>query len=104
MKVINLFIDETSNSFTGLSMQLLETLNSSDLEKIIRLNVSLGRCYTQILDPKESIQAYQTALNVSLLTIYESCCCVSLSNLVIIVDTYSSFTRPHLQQTLSTVR
>jgi hypothetical protein len=46
-------------------MQLLGKLESSDVEHIIKLYVSLGRCYTQILDAKESIKAYQTALNVS---------------------------------------
>lgn len=50
--------------FAGLSMQLLEKLESSEVEHIIRLYVALGRCYTQILDPKSSIKAYQTALNV----------------------------------------
>jgi hypothetical protein len=46
-------------------MQLLEMLESSEVEHIIKLYVALGRCYTQILDPKASIKAYQTALNVS---------------------------------------
>jgi len=44
-------------------MNLLEKLESSDVEHLILLNVALGRCYTNILDPKESIKAFQTALN-----------------------------------------
>lgn len=48
----------------GLSMNLLENLDSSDVEHLIRLNVALGRCYTNILDSKESSRAFQTALNL----------------------------------------
>jgi tetratricopeptide (TPR) repeat protein len=47
----------------GLSVNLLENLESSDVEHLIKLNVALGRCYTNILDPKESIRCFQTALN-----------------------------------------
>ena len=49
----------------GLSMQLLEELESDDVELLIKLNVALGRCYTNLLEQKESVNAYQTALNVS---------------------------------------
>jgi hypothetical protein len=52
-------------SDVGLSMQLVEKLEPCDIEHIMKLNVAMGRCYRNILDPKESIKAYQTALNVS---------------------------------------
>ena len=54
---------EPDDSIGGLSVNLLESLNSSDVEHLIKLNVALGRCYTNILDPQESFKCFQTALN-----------------------------------------
>jgi tetratricopeptide (TPR) repeat protein len=55
--------DEADEAIGGLSLSFLDQLDSSDIEHLIKLNVALGRCYTNILDPKESIRAFQTALN-----------------------------------------
>ena len=49
----------------GLSRQLLGSLQSSDVEHLICLNVALGRCYTNVLNQKESVEAYRAALDVS---------------------------------------
>lgn len=51
------------DSIGGLSVNLLGSLESSDVEHLIKLNVALGRCYTNILDPQESVKCFQTALN-----------------------------------------
>lgn len=69
----------------GLSVNLLEKLESSDVEHLIKLNVALGRCYTNILDPKESIKCFQTALNF----IYKAPSSVLLEDRSIIFPVFS---------------
>lgn len=48
----------------GISIDLLSKLDSNDTESLIKLNVSLGRCYTNMINPHESIRSFQTALNL----------------------------------------
>jgi len=56
--------EECDETLGGVSIELLTKLDSSDIENLIKLNVSLGRCYTNVIDPQESIRSFQTALNL----------------------------------------
>ena len=67
------FLNTHLRTRTGLSQQLLGELKSSDVGHLIRLNVALGRCYTNVLNQKESVKAYQTALNVSQIQLCPFC-------------------------------
>jgi tetratricopeptide (TPR) repeat protein len=61
-KVMDNVNEEPNEMIGGLSTSLLSALKSVDIEYLIKLYVALGRCYSNMLEPKESITCFQTAL------------------------------------------
>ena len=57
--------DDEIDYYGGISAIVLDAIDAPELEKLIKVNVARGKCYSTLGRGKEGAEAYQSALDVS---------------------------------------